>query len=324
MRCVKPYLVLAYTLGDEQQFAESDKLFQIAAAGGDPDQRARSWDGMAYVRIQAARQNRDLKEQNRLLGQAESDLREADKALPRYDSAWFHEAEVAEILAEDAIGDLGCNAQAKFNEAARKFERVTSLKPDFAIAYYESGVMWLNFFNYVQNINAQHCEGVAPAEPSNVAKKANDDFEMALRYDIDFKGTWLQWSILTFQQAQIENDPDAKTALFDLAIERNTRAIDFVSRDFYPVRRLFDAIKGLTDWQEELRKRGSDKLANDTEKYIGLADVAEEYRLAGIKVFCQAFPGQSWTRKERQYLTDQALCEGQSAGRSGPRAGLGG
>jgi hypothetical protein len=183
---------------------------------------------------------------------------------------------------------------------------VTILKPDFAIAYHESGVMWLAFLNYLQNEKHKNCEGDLSATRRDVGQKSEHDLKMALRYDINFADTWLQLSILAYQEAQVETDPASKTALFGLAIERNIRAVDFASTDFYPVRRLFDAIKGLSDWQEDLefqheiiKVQGSGKLADD----------AEEYRLAGIKAFCRAFPGRSWTGRDRQYLTNEKLCD---------------
>jgi hypothetical protein len=117
------YLVLGYTLGDDQQFPESDKMFLVAAAGGDPSQSARSWDGMAYVRIRAANDENDSERRNSLLDDAMAKLKEAEKALPEYDSALFHEAEIAEIRARNSV----TNSVAKPERTSIKRQKTSRL-----------------------------------------------------------------------------------------------------------------------------------------------------------------------------------------------------
>ena len=296
------YLILGYALGDDAEFAEGDRMFQTAAEGGDPGQIARSWDGMAYGRIRAAENETNIRKLTSLLDDAAAKLKKAEEASPNYDSALFHEAEIAEIRAKNAITQFGCQARADLDQATEKFRVVTGLKPDFSIAYYKIGVMWLKFLNYLQNgENGQrkNCSDDLSKMMRDVAAISNDNLKMALRYDIYFADTWLQWSALAYQQAQIETDPTMKTSLFGLAIERNIRAVNFASLEFYPVRRLFGTIKTLSEWQEALKKSNSDNLA----------DYADEYRLAGTRAFCLAFPGRSWTAKDREYLAKQKLCD---------------
>jgi hypothetical protein len=279
--------------------------------------------GTGWRMLELKRQERRVTWKNEIKSSAKLRLSygKPKKASPKYDSALFHEAEVGEILAKSSIDDQGCNAQDKLNEAARKFTKVTTLKPDFSIAYYESGVMWLGFLNYVQNIHSKNCEGdrleKLKKESSN---RSDEELKAVLRYDINFDAAWLQWSFLAYQEAEIEVNPYVKASLFNLAVERNIRAVEFTSPGWYAFQRLSWAIKKLSESQAKLMevKELEEGKRND------LMGSAEESRLAGTKVFCQALQGRSWTATERQQLNQEKLCEPQPEGPGRPASGVGG
>ncbi|MGJ0509240.1 MAG: hypothetical protein ACR652_19375 [Methylocystis sp.] len=295
------WLVLGYALGDEGQFEDSDAAFRQAMDHGDEREQARAYDGQAYVRIQAARTSTGAARKQRLFGDAWGFLEQALRAEPGYDSALFHMGEIEAARAMDAVTEAGCDER-PFSAASASFAKVTTKKADFAIAYYEEGVLWLNFLNYLQNNHSHaNCATGLTAKIDAAISRTDESFRRALRYQIDFAPVWLQWGLLTYQRGQMTSDPHAKGALLDQAIGRFSRSLSLGSSDPFVVRRLSDAIFELESAEEHSGEAGD-----------------ATYRARGIEIFCKLFPSLAWPNpEERAFLESrrQHWC-GERAARS--------
>lgn len=286
-RARQSWLVLGYALGDDQQFSESDKAFERAMIGGDGDYSVRSYDGRAYVRIQAA-QGAGKSEKAKLLTEADGLLEEALAIKSNYDSALFHNAEIMSIRSHDAINTQGCAAKPIYDETSALFGAVIKQKSDFSIAYAKDAVLWLDFMNYIQNEHKLNCSQDLSKLQQEVVQRAEAAFQNAARFDIESGSNWLQWALLTFQRAQLEPEIN-RSAFFDRSIEKNIRAVKLLPTDSFSVRRLHEALIELEKIRTNQKLNGVD-----------------EYFRSGISTFCEAFPLRSWPDESERIYVEQS------------------
>jgi tetratricopeptide (TPR) repeat protein len=256
---------------EEDIKSATDNFIKAIDASGKPEpdyrQRSMAHDGLAIIYTE----NRDW-------ANAQIQIKEALDDQPGYDSAIYHQVQVADRISEAFFPDehegTYCEAEQEFRKARVGYCDFVNDHPGFVVAYTQNATMQLERLHWLRIAGRQPpvCPSIPDPKPRHeacgipTASSLSDDiasarkaFEDAVFWDGGNPMSWFQsanflYELQDGQYRQAETDPVQRVQLLREAVDDYKAAVRLNDWDYYIWYRYAETLRNLANLDDGSRE----------------------------------------------------------------------